>query len=83
TFYRSRFTATQKQKSPTESLKKLAYFYRSFLEDYLDFPLLEVDKDFLKEISILHEKKDIEQIAQNLREYWGIGSKPIANMVNL
>lgn len=83
TFYRSRFTATQKQKSPTESLKKLAYFYRSFLEDYLDFPLLEVDKDFLKEISILHEKKDIEQIAQNLREYWGLGSKPIANMVNL
>lgn len=44
---------------------------------------MEVDKDFLKEISILHEKKDIEQIAQNLREYWGIGSKPIANMVNL
>lgn len=83
TFYRSRFTATQKQKSPSESLKKIAYFYRSFLEDYLDFPLLQINEKFLEEISILHEKKDIEQIAQNLREYWDLGTQPIINMINL
>lgn len=83
TFYRSRFTATQKQKSPSEFLKKLAYCYRVFLEDYLDFPSITLSESFREEISDLYEQKKIEQIAQNLREHWNLGSNPIPNMVNL
>lgn len=83
TFYRSRFTATQKQKSPSEFLKKLAYYYRDFLEDYLDFPSTTLPESFMEEVYDLYEQKKIEQIAQNLREYWNLGSNPIPDMVNL
>lgn len=83
TFYRSRFTATQKQKSPSESLKKIAYYYRSFLDDYLEYPSLRLSKEFQEQVSDLYEKRNIEQIAQNLREYWGLGNNPISDMVNL
>lgn len=83
TFYRSRFTVTQKQKSPSESLKNVAYYYRNFLDDYLEYPTLSLPKEFQDEVSDLYEKKKIEQIAQNLREYWGLGNNPIADMVNL
>lgn len=83
TFYRSRFTSTQKQKSPSESLMKLAYYYRDFLEDYLEFPYIELPDAFMEEVYDLYEKKNIEQIAQNLRDYWQLGNTPISDMVNL
>ena len=75
TFFRSRFTATQRQKSPTETIKNVAYMYRDFLEDYIDFPTT-------KKIQ-LNEGVDAEEAAALLRNEWVLGQLPVYNMVNL
>lgn len=75
TFFRSRFTATQKQKSPTETIKNVAYMYRDFLEDYIDFPTTKKIK--------LDEGVDAELASELLRSDWALDQLPIYNMVNL
>lgn len=81
TFYRSRLTSTQKQKAPSESIKRAAVIYRDFLEDFIEFPnLIKPDIPDLEDLLL---KRNFEDIAKNLRSFWGLKGEPITNLLNL
>lgn len=81
TFYRSRLTSTQKQKAPSESIKKALVIYRDYLEEYVEFPTLV--KPYFENIEQLIEEKNFDEIAEKLREFWDIGNDPIPNLMYL
>lgn len=75
TFFRSRYTSTQKEKVPAEYSKKYVAVIRDYLNNFLDFPELEwnlTEKDYSP-----------EEYAQFIRDEWGLGEKPIIDMMNL
>jgi Zn-dependent peptidase ImmA (M78 family)/DNA-binding XRE family transcriptional regulator len=75
TFYRSRMTATQKQKAPSDSLKTAAAVYRDYLNDFVEFPAMnEID---------FEDEDNIAEKAMFLRRKWGLGENPIPNMIDL
>lgn len=81
TFYRSRFTSTQKQKAPSESIKRIVTIYRDFLNQYINFP--ELSKPIVTNLDELVEECKFETMTKILRDYWGLGSKPIESMMLL
>ena len=50
---------------------------RSLLEEYVDFPELDVP-DFTE-----RDTDNVEEIAERLRASWGLGDKPIKDIVYL
>lgn len=81
TFYRSRFTSTQKQKAPSESIKRIVTIYRDFLNQYINFP--ELSKPIVDNLDDLIEENKFETMTKILREHWGLGRKPIDSMMVL
>lgn len=81
TFYRSRLTSTQKQKSPSESIKKAVVIYRDYLEKFVEFPTLI--KPHFENIEQLIEEKNFDEITEKLREYWELETSPVKNMMYL
>ncbi|MBP2100657.1 XRE family transcriptional regulator [Enterococcus rivorum] len=81
TFYRSRFTSTQKQKAPSESIKRVVTIYRDFLEQYVNFPNLA--KPVIPNLDELVENKKFETLSKILRDYWGLDRRPIESMMVL
>ncbi|MDF2800650.1 MAG: putative binding protein [Anaerocolumna sp.] len=76
TYFRALLATTKKEQlSQKSKAYMLAKIYK-FLVKYIEFP-----KQNLPEISA--ENHDIEQIAAKLREFWGLGNKPISNVVHL
>lgn len=74
TFYRSKLTATQTEKKPSEFYQKAACYVRDYFEDYVEFPKL----------SEIHESFDNPAEAANyIRKVWGLGNNPIPNMMRL
>lgn len=79
TFFRSALTTNKITKeSQIVKLKSLSEFY-SMLEEYIDFPSLNLPKFDAQRL----EQLDIEQIAMETREFLGLGEEPIRNMVFL
>lgn len=74
TFFRSRLTATQREKTPSEFFKNYSVIIRDYLGEYIDFPQLQ-------EYQI--EGKSPEDSAKQLRNIWNLGKDPIPNMVEL
>lgn len=74
TFFRSRLTSTQAEKTPSETYKKSAGIVRDFFGKYIEFPDL-----FRNEINSTTPKS----AAIELRKSWGLGDKPINNMMHL
>lgn len=75
TFFRSRYTSTQKEKIPAEYSKKYTGIIRDYLNDFLDFPELDwrlTQKDYSP-----------TEYADFIREEWGLKDKPIIDMMNL
>ncbi|MDA3974619.1 XRE family transcriptional regulator [Enterococcus thailandicus] len=75
TFFRSRYTSTQKEKIPAEYSKKYTGIIRDYLNDFLDFPELDwrlTQKDYSP-----------TEYADFIREEWGLEDKPIIDMMNL
>lgn len=81
TFYRSRLTSTQKQKAPSESIKRAVVIYRDYLENFIEFPTLI--KPSFENIEQLIEEKNFDEITEKLREFWGLETSPIPNMMYL
>jgi Zn-dependent peptidase ImmA (M78 family)/transcriptional regulator with XRE-family HTH domain len=81
TFYRSRFTSTQKQKSPSESIKRVITIYRDYLEQFINFP--ELSKPIIENLDELIENKKFETLSRLLRDFWGLGRRPIESMMVL
>ena len=76
TFFRALLTTSKKEQLvQVTKTRTLAKIYE-FLEEYIDFPELKIPQIDIENI-------DIENISLELRDYWGLGINPIANIVNV
>ena len=75
TFFRALSSTSAIDKKTQEIKTKMILQIYNFLCEYLDLPIVNIPK--------IEDKSDIEIVAQNVRDYWGIGDHPIPNMVNL
>lgn len=75
TFYRRRLTAIQAEKKPSETYKRATAVVRDFLEQYVEFPVLE-EIDLPDDISP-------EEAAIRVRNSWKLGDFPITDMLSL
>lgn len=74
TYFRSRLTSTQSEKMPSETYKKAAGLVRNMFGEYVEFP------------SLLQEEitsRSPRAAAIQLRKLWGLGDKPIKNVLRL
>lgn len=74
TYFRSRLTSTQSEKMPSETYKKAAGLVRNMFGEYVEFP------------SLLQEEitsRSPRAAAVQLRKLWGLGDKPIKNVLRL
>lgn len=75
TFYRSRLTATQSEKQPSELYKEAAAILRDYFEQYIQFPSLDIIDG--------EDIDDPEEAARILRAKWGLGLGAIHNIVEV
>ena len=79
TFFRAQASVTKKEESAySEKIMIFSKLYK-FVEKYINFPKLNIPEL----VEDIESNEEIEQLALNLRQYWGIGDKPIVNLVNL
>lgn len=76
TYFRALLSSKKKDRmSQIEKTKIVASIYH-FLNKYVEFPKLNLpDRNF--------NINEIEKNANEVRQYWGLGSEPISNMVRL
>lgn len=82
TFFRANATATKKIREIQLNKSYLAGYIYDYLSKYIDFPKLNLPdtKDFS---NCNWDAVSIEKLAQLTRDHWGLGDKPITNIVNL
>lgn len=77
TYFRSLASTTNKERMmQIECVKLLVAIYKC-INEYITFPklnLYQVPEDF---------DLDIEKLAKEVREYWGLGNKKIPNLINV
>lgn len=81
TFFRANATATKKSKEMQYNKSVLAGYIYEYLDDLIEFPELNLPK--VSNTQNAWSNDSIERLAQEVREYWGIGDKPITNIVHL
>ncbi|MBR0615442.1 MULTISPECIES: helix-turn-helix domain-containing protein [Bacillus] len=75
TYFRSMATTNKKEHAAQiEKTKILSYIFR-YLDNFVQFPELN--------LPATTNNSEIEGLALELREYWGLGLEPIPNMVRL
>lgn len=87
TYFRSLSSASKMNRtSQSVKLEYVAKMYEVLLE-YIDFPVLNLpdvsfdgSDDEFDEKSIEDTRQQIESIAQQIRDFWGIGDVPIKNL---
>lgn len=77
TYFRSLLTTGKKEREMQHDRVKYLTIIRSLLEEYVDFPELDVP-DFTE-----RDTENVEEIAERLRESWGLGDKPVKDIVYL
>lgn len=77
TFFRSLMSAGKKEREMQKDRGKYITLIRASLEEYVDFPDLDLNIQDYKDID------DIEDITLMIRNKWGLGENPIDNAVNL
>ena len=83
-FFRSR--KTTKTKSLNAAREKIEIFreINDYLEQYVDFPSLNLPKITYDDDGIDPIDNDqIENYAMTLRNYWGLGNRPIDSLINI
>ncbi|MFT8312726.1 MAG: XRE family transcriptional regulator [Clostridium sp.] len=75
TYFRSLSKLTKKEESIQKEKTKLIGKIFNFLDEYIEFPELNLPE--------FKEDLTIEEMAIQLREYWGIGEEPITDMIYL
>ena len=83
-FFRSRKTA--KARALSAAREKIGLFREisDYLEEYVDFPALSLPKITYDDGGICPIDNDqIERYAMILRNHWGLGNKPIDNLINV
>lgn len=81
TFFRANATATKKSKEMQYNKSMLAGYIYDYLSDYIEFP--ELNLPDTSHYNTAWDNDIIEELAIQVREHWGIGDKPIANIVHL
>jgi len=81
TFFRANATATKKSKEIQFNKTLLAGYIYDYLSDYIEFP--EPNLPDLVNFNSEWDNTSIEKLATKVREHWGIGDKPITNIVHL
>lgn len=81
TFFRALSTTKKIDLQTQEGKTKFIVYIYEFLSNYFNYPQLDLPK--INTDIDLNDKDNIEDIATNVRNYWGLGSQPIENMVNL
>lgn len=75
TFFRSRYTSTQKEKKPAEYSKKYVAIIRDYLNNFLDFPT--------PDLTLTQKEYSPSIYAKYLRKKWNLEERPIVDMMNL
>ncbi len=81
-YFRSMKTTPKKIKEAYKLRIEWADEVYSYLNKYVDFPEIDLP-DFGDLITEEFDFETIEEITFKLREYWGIGNKPIRNLVEI
>lgn len=74
-FFRATAAATANERKNQETKTTMVIRLYEFLQNFLDLPALDIPSNFTDDLSI-------EDKANLLREYWGLGDKPISNIIN-
>ena len=82
-FFRSLNSATKASRERSEVINRRFKEIVDYLESFLDFPSLDLPEFDLPDDPRKLDMDDIEGIATQLREHWGIGEKPLGNIVAL
>lgn len=77
TYFRSLLTTGKKEREMQYDRVKYLTIIRALLEEYVDFPELDVP-DFSEQ-----DFGSVEEVAEKLREYWSLGDKPIKDIIYL
>ena len=75
TYFRAPFSSNKKDMNSQRIKAKYVAFIQNCLAEYVDFPLLNIPR--------FDDPDDIEKIANQTRDYWGLGREPIPDMVSL
>jgi len=75
TYFRAPFSSNKKDLYSQRIKAKYVAFIKSCLSEYVDFRLLNIPR--------FSDVDDIERIANQTRDYWGLGQEPIPDMVSL
>ena len=75
TYFRAPFSSNKKDLNSQRIKAKYVAYIQSCLSEYVDFPILSLPH--------FDEIDDIEHIANQTRDFWGLGREPIPNMVAL
>lgn len=81
TFFRANATATKKSKEIQLNKTILAGYIYEYISDYIEFP--ELNLPDVTDFDNAWDKDTIEKLASMVRNHWGIGEKPITNIVHL
>ncbi|MFD1363651.1 helix-turn-helix domain-containing protein [Lentibacillus salinarum] len=78
TFFRSKVNVSKKRLNAQEQVVNFLFNGQQFLEQYIEFPMLNIPDVPIKDF---WEKDEIEDLADNVRNMWGIGDDPIHNLI--
>jgi len=76
TYFRAPFSSNKKDLQSQRIKAKYVAFIQNCLSEYVDFPTLNIPPRF-------DEIDDIERIANQVRDYWGLGREPIPDIIAL
>ncbi|MEO0437315.1 MAG: XRE family transcriptional regulator [Pseudomonadota bacterium] len=80
-FYRSMSAATKAARARAEAKYEWALQTLEYLTTFFDFPELNLPEIAVPSNHRSLESQDIESIAAQVRAYWGLDNKPIANVI--
>ncbi|MCL2285416.1 MAG: XRE family transcriptional regulator [Firmicutes bacterium] len=75
TYFRAPFSSNKKDMNSQRIKAKYVAFIQSCLSEYVDFPLLNIPH--------FDKVDDIEHVANQVRDFWGLGREPILDIVSL
>ncbi|MDR2547524.1 MAG: XRE family transcriptional regulator [Lachnospiraceae bacterium] len=75
TYFRAPFSSNKKDLHSQRIKAKYVAFIQSCLSEYVDFPTLNIPR--------FVDVDDIERVANQTRDFWGLGREPIPDMVSL
>lgn len=83
TFFRSLRATSKKSR---EAQQQKIYFIEEinqYLSNFIEFPDVDIPNHLIQEYNIGLKDIDIEEATIKLRDYWGVGTKPISNLTNV